>query len=263
MKNLPIGIQTFEEIINNHYLYIDKTKQIYDIITTGKAYFLSRPRRFGKSLLCSTLEQIFKGNKELFRDLWIYNSDYKWEAHPVISISMPKTSRGCPGEFEKWLNEKISDTAKENSIDIGASQTIQSSFSKIIKELSKKNKVVIIIDEYDKPILDNISDLKSAEKTREILRNFYSTFKDLDQYLKFIFLTGVTRFSKVSLFSGLNNLYDLTIGEEAATLFGYTQKEVEFYFNDYVESIAKKHNTSKTQIFLQLKNWYNGYSFIN
>ena len=118
MKKLPIGIQTFEKIITGDYLYVDKTKQIYDIVTGGATYFISRPRRFGKSLLCSTLEEVFKGNKELFKDLWIYDSDYNWEPHPVIRISMPKTKYNSPDVFEKWLNEKVNDIAKENDIDI-------------------------------------------------------------------------------------------------------------------------------------------------
>lgn len=262
MKKLPIGIQTFEEIIKEDYLYVDKTKQIYDIITTGKTYFISRPRRFGKSLLCSTLEQVFIGNKELFKGLWIYNSEYSWESHPVIRIDMSKIAHETPGSLELGLHDRIDDVAEDYDISLASRKTLQGKFLKLVKTLSKKNKVVIIVDEYDKPILDHITDIELAEKMRDALRNFYTMFKALDEYLKFVFLTGVTKFSKTSVFSGLNNLYDLTFSDKASTLFGYTQKELEFYFRDRIIKLASKHQTSKTQAILQLKDWYNGYRFI-
>ncbi len=261
MKKLPIGIQTFEEIIKGDYLYVDKTKQIYNIITTGKTFFISRPRRFGKSLLCSTLDQIFKGNKELFKDLWIYNSDYKWESYPVIRIDMSRIGHKTAEDLEKNLTWKIGLIASEYGIDVSSAPSLINKFEKLIIELSKKNKVVVIIDEYDKPILDHITDIKTAEEIRNVLRGFYGQLKSLDEYLKFIFLTGVTKFSKTSIFSGLNNLYDLTFDEEATTLFGYTQKEVDFYFKDRMKSLAAKYETSINQISLKLKDWYNGYRF--
>ncbi|MFH1644736.1 MAG: AAA family ATPase [bacterium] len=263
MKKLPIGIQTFEEIINNNYLYVDKTKQIYDVINSGKAFFISRPRRFGKSLLCSTLEEIFKGNKELFKGLWIYDSDYKWDEHPVIRIDMSSLVTDSPEEFKESLNRNIKNLASKHGIKIDNISHPKDRIKYLIEELSKKNKIVIIIDEYDKPILDNISDPTVAAKIRSILRGFYSTFKESDQYLKFVFLTGVTRFSKISIFSGLNNLYDLTFEKEAETLLGYTQKEVDFYFEERIKQFASEQKTSKTQILLQLKDWYNGYSFFD
>ncbi|MFH1644426.1 MAG: AAA family ATPase [bacterium] len=263
MKQPPIGIQTFEKIIKDDYLYVDKTKQIYDIITTGTTYFISRPRRFGKSLLCSTLEQIFKGNKELFKNLWIYDSDYQWESHPVIRIDMSKIRLNNTEDFEKKLFNQMREIAKDNNIDYTDYNSPEELLSAIIKNMSKKNKVVIIVDEYDKPILDHITNTQIAEKVRNILKSFYGQFKTLDEYLKFIFLTGVTRFSKMSVFSGLNNLRDLTFNEKAATLFGYTQKELEFYFEERIKICVTKQKTSKKQILLQLKDWYNGYSFVD
>ncbi len=262
MKQLPIGIQTFEKIIKGNYLYVDKTKQIYDIVSGGTTYFISRPRRFGKSLLCSTLEEVFRGNKELFKGLWIYDSNYSWEPHPVIRVSMPKTKYDSPELFEKWLNEMVDDIAKESSIDVGQNRTLPSKFSTIIKALSKKNKVVIIIDEYDKPILDNITNIEIADKMRDVLSSFYSTFKDLDQYLKFIFLTGITQFSKTSIFSGLNNLKNITINEKYSDLLGYTQEELESFFKNYIVEASNKLGVSKDEVLKKLKDWYNGYCFV-
>ena len=261
MKKLPIGIQTFEEIVEDGYLYVDKTKIIYDLVTGGKTYFISRPRSFGKSLLCSTLEEILKGNKELFKGLWIYDSDYQWEPNPVISISMQKTKHNSHEEFEKWLAWKVESIGEENGINVENIPTIPAKVSCLLKELSKKNKVAIIIDEYDKPILDHIVDIEVANKIRETLRGFYSTFKDLDRYISFILLTGVSKFSKTSIFSGLNNLKDLTFDERISSLFGYTQKELELYFEDRIKKLASKYKTSKTQALHLLKAWYNGYRF--
>lgn len=262
MKKLPIGIQTFEEIINGGYLYVDKTKQIYDIVTGGKTYFISRPRRFGKSLLCSTLEEVFKGNKELFKGLWIYDSDYDWEPHPVIRIDMSKIAHKTPEELELALHEKINTIAERNSINITNYQSISGKFEKILYELSKKNKVAIIIDEYDKPILDNITNIEVADKVRDVLRNFYTLFKNLDQYLKFIFLTGVTQFSKTSIFSGLNNLKEISLNKKYADLLGYTQEELESFFKNYIIEASKELDVSKDEVLKKLKHWYNGYCFV-
>ena len=261
MKKLPIGIQTFEEIIKKGYLYVDKTKQIYDLVTEGKVYFLSRPRRFGKSLFCSILEEIFKGNKELFKDLWIYDSDYKWESYPVIRIDMSRIRCKNADDFERKLFNKMKEIAQENGLKSDDDFSPDELLAFIIKNLSKKNKVAVIVDEYDKPILDHITDIKIAGEIRNVLRGFYGQLKSLDEYLKFVFLTGVTKFSKTSVFSGLNNLKDLTFDERASDLFGYTQKELEFYFKDCIKKMASKHQTSKTQVMLLLKTWYNGYRF--
>lgn len=261
MKKFPIGIQTFEKIIDGNYLYVDKTKQIYDVITTGTTFFISRPRRFGKSLFCSILEQIFKGNKKLFKGLWIYDSNYKWQPHPVIRIDMSRIRCKNADDFERRLFNKMKEIAQENDIECPENFLPDEVLALIIKKLSKKNTVAVIVDEYDKPILDHITDIKVAEEIRDVLRGFYGQLKSLDEYLKFVFLTGVTKFSKTSVFSGLNNLKDLTFDERAASLFGYTQKELEFYFKDHIKKMALKYKTSKTQVLMQLKDWYNGYRF--
>ncbi|MFH1643866.1 MAG: AAA family ATPase [bacterium] len=261
MKKFPIGIQTFEKIIKGDYLYIDKTKPIYDVINSGTTFFISRPRRFGKSLLCSILEEIFKGNKELFKNLWIYNSDYKWPSHPVIRIDMSRIRCRNAEDFEKRLLNKMKEIANENEIESPDDFLPDELLALIIKKLAKKNTVAVIVDEYDKPLLDHITDIKVAEEIRDVLRGFYGQLKSLDEHLKFVFLTGVTKFSKTSVFSGLNNLKDLTFDERAADLFGYTQKELEFYFKDSIKKMAAKQQTSATQALLMLKTWYNGYRF--
>ena len=229
MQNLPIGIQTFEKIISNDFLYVDKTELIYKLINSGGFYFLSRPRRFGKSLLVSTLKEIFSGNKELFKGLYIYNK-IKWETYPVVHISFSSiTYSGTSNDFRSKIVDYLYTIAKDYNVSLTTS-AISETFKELILNLSKINKVVILIDEYDKPIIDYITNLDKAKENRDVLREFYSSIKDNDQYIKFCFLTGVSKFSKVSVFSGLNNLRDITINDTFANICGITQKELELYF---------------------------------
>ena len=174
MKKLPIGISTFRKIIEGGYLYIDKTKDIYRMINEGELYFLSRPRRFGKSLLVSTLDEIFSGNKELFKGLWIYKSDWKWEKYPVIRIDMSNTKIKTASELEKRLLKMVNNTGKKFDIKI-EDDVYYGAFGELIEkipELSEKKKVVILIDEYDKPIIDNITNTKEVIGIRDILKGF-------------------------------------------------------------------------------------------
>lgn len=263
IKRLPLGIQTFKEIIQDNYLYVDKTKHIHNLITTGKCYFISRPRRFGKSLLCSTLEQIFLGNKELFKGLWIYKSDYKWEKHPVVYIDMSRLKKSSSTVFEEDLEWTVEKIARENSIDLGGAPFLASKLTMLIEGLSKKHgkRVAIIIDEYDDPILEHVTDDETAEKIKNVLRDFYKTFKSLDAHIKFIFLTGITRFSKVSVFSGLNNLEDITMSLRFSDLLGYAQTELETNFRKYIEITAQKRNETVDEVLKQIREWYNGYRF--
>ena len=263
MKLLPIGIQNLEKIIKNNYIYIDKTKYLYDLIQTGSYYFISRPRRFGKSLTCSTFAEIFSGNKELFKNCLIYNSDYNWQKYPVIEFNFNSIAHNSKSQLILGLNEKLNDIAKKQKIDLSDYQTLESKFYNLIEKTSinHKSKVVVIIYEYDKAIVDNISNIEEAEEIKNVLSNFYGVIKDLDQYLKFFFLTGVSKFSKTSIFSKLNNLEDLTISKNSSTLMGYTKKEIEIYFDKYIEKIRIEQNISKEVFLESIKNWYNGYCF--
>lgn len=261
MKKLPIGIQTFEKIIKENYLYIDKTKQIYNFMNSGDYFFLSRPRRFGKSLLVSTLKEIFSGNKELFKNLWISKSEYVWQEYPIILLDFSTIGHSTPEELKASLSWELSNIASLYEVEIDHLPSIETTLKALVYKLAKKNKVVILIDEYDKPMLDHITNIKMAEAMQGVLRSFYSAVKGLDAHLKFIFLTGVTKFAKTSVFSGLNNLIDLTTEPIAAELLGYTQEEVDTYFTEYITPIANQQNTTVEAIRNNAKVWYNGYRF--
>ena len=252
MKKLPLGIQTFSEIITNNYLYIDKTKQVLELIENGKYYFLSRPRRFGKSLFLDTLQCIFEGKKELFKGLYIYDK-YDFETYPVIKIAF-----GGDLLSPERLREKIKSiiTISSDSLNIDNLNTEQN-YDLLFQELIHKAyvkyemPVIILIDEYDKPILDVIEKTEIAKANREILKSFYTVIKDNDKYVKFAFLTGVSKFSKVSIFSGLNNLTDITLDKRYATIAGYTQNDIETTFKEHLADVDLD----------KLKEWYDGYNF--
>ncbi len=260
LKKLPIGIQTIDKLILGNYLYIDKTKMIYELLETGSTYFLSRPRRFGKSLLISTLEQIFVGNKELFKGLWIYDQPFAWEKHAVIRISFS----GRKYENEQVLVDYIYLQLKKYADEYGITlKTIryEDQFNELLRKLSKDRKVVVLIDEYDKPILDVIDNVELAKANRDTLKAFYSVIKESDEYLRFVLLTGVTKFSKVSVFSGMNNLNDISMNKRYSTLLGYTQDELEYYFKERIEPLSEVCGKSVADILMDIKLWYNGYRF--
>ncbi len=254
MKKLPIGISDFKELITNNYIYIDKTKYIYDILNSSKYIFISRPRRFGKSLLLSTIEYIYQGQKELFKNLYIYN---KWDwnlTYPVIRIDFSVDIREYK-EIYNRVEEELEVNYKKHGISINKEKDIIGKFKELIIELNEKYKkqVVVLIDEYDKPILDLIEKKKEAEEVRKILKGFYSVLKGLDKYLKFVMVSGVSKFAKVSLFSGLNQLEDISLTKEYGNICGYTQSELEFYFKEYLEGVNLQ----------EIKEWYNGYNFLS
>ena len=253
MKKLPIGIQTFSEIINEDYLYIDKTGIAYSLIDNFKYVFLSRPRRFGKSLFLDTLKNIFEGKRELFRGLLI-EEHWNWEvSYPVIKISF---SGGIHSKAD--LEEDLLYILKSNEERLGLEcinkSKAQYFFAELIKKASQKyqQRVVIVVDEYDKPILDNIENISEALVIRDGMRDFYTKIKENDEYLRFAFLTGVSKFSKVSLFSGLNNLEDISLNPDYGNVCGYTQLDLETTFAPYLEGVDME----------QVKRWYNGYNFL-
>ncbi|MFP3253796.1 MAG: AAA family ATPase [Hydrogenobaculum sp.] len=251
MKLLPIGIQTFKDIIEGGFYYVDKTHFIPKL--TSKYYFLSRPRRFGKSLFLDTLKEAFSGNKELFKGLYLYDN-WDWEKkYPVIKISFGGGSVRTPKALINHMSFILKNASQDHQIELKESIPDEQ-FYELIKSLSEKrgSQVVVLIDEYDKPILDAIENIEVARENREILKDFYSVLKDADPYLKLVFLTGVSRFSKVSIFSGLNQLQDITLNEEFSTVCGYTQSELESVFSDRLKDFDKE----------KIKVWYNGYSWL-
>ncbi|MBM7560236.1 AAA family ATPase, partial [Marinitoga litoralis] len=259
MKKLPIGIQDYKEIIEDNYIYVDKTKYIFDLIDNGKYYFLSRPRRFGKSLTISTLYYIFKGEKELFKDTYIYD---KWDfkEYPIIRLNILLAATDNEERFKKSLTNLIKQEGQRNNVEI-LEEDYKFAFDELILKLSRKGKVVILVDEYEKPILDNINNKEKAEKYREILRDFYVTIKSRDEYIKFVFITGITKFNLKSDYSGLNNLNDISLDNDYSQMLGYTQEELEYYFDEYIIETAEKLEITKNELLQEMKKYYNGFSF--
>ena len=253
LKKLPLGIQTFEKIRTDNYIYIDKTKIAFELITKNSYIFLSRPRRFGKSLFMDTIHNIYEGKQEYFKDLYIYDK-WDWETtYPVIKISFA-------GIFEDKKSTKniiksiLDDNKKRLNLEFENSDDISIYFKQLIQQANEKynQRVVVLVDEYDKPILDNIEKIEIAKEIRDILKGFYTQIKDNDQFIKFTMLTGVSKFSKVSIFSGLNNLTDISLDEDYGSICGYTQNDLETVFKEHLKDVNMD----------ELKSWYNGYNFL-
>lgn len=253
-KKFPIGIQSFEKIRSDDFYYVDKTPFVKKLVDEGGGYyFLSRPRRFGKSLFLDTLRQAFLGKRELFEGLYL-EENWDWSVkYPVIYISFGAGVIRSPEELVETSFYILRRHAEDYEVTL-TERLYNKRFEELILRLYRKcgQKVVVLIDEYDKPILDNIDHLEVAAEIREGLKNFYSVIKDADPYLKFCFITGVSKFSKVSLFSGLNNLKDLTLHPYYATICGYTQSEFETVFADRLDDVDLE----------LVKRWYNGYSWL-
>ncbi len=265
MKKLPIGVSTFDTIIQADGLYVDKTEIIYQLINDRlpQRYFLSRPRRFGKSLTCSTLRAIFTGKRQLFHDCWIGSSDYEWITRPVVSFDFSQLDHKTPDELIQALQSAMEMHAKEYQIVL-TEQLLRQKFAELIKKIGEQyGPAAIIIDEYDKPIVDVIDQPDYAKAARMVLKDFYGTLKsrDVDQHMQFLFITGVSKFSKVALFSDINNLNDLTNDEQAAALVGYTDSEIDRYFVEHIEAFAVKRHEPYACTRQVLKEWYNGYRF--
>jgi hypothetical protein len=260
---LPIGIQTFSDIRENDYVYVDKTREIHRLIEQGKAFFLSRPRRFGKSLLVSTLEAIFKGNKALFEGLYIADKIDWDERNPVIKLDWSSLGHASATQMEEGAAIYLNKIAA--SYDINLEQKLASNrFEELLQGLHKKEgrQVVVLVDEYDMPILDALSGpIETIDEIRNFLQSFYRVLKAADEHLRFVFLTGVSKFSKVSIFSGLNNLRDITLSNDYATICGYTQKELEHYFAAYIEDLAQAEHSDRQGVLDRIRHWYNGFSW--
>ncbi len=253
MKKLPIGIQTFKDIREEDYLYIDKTDIAYNLINSYKYIFLSRPRRFGKSLFLDTLQNIFEGNKELFKDLAIYDK-WDWEVkYPVIKLDFFGDLRSA-NSLKKTIFFILKSNQKKLDLKCEEIDEIGLCFEELIQKAYKKynQKVVILIDEYDKAILDNLDQMEVAYENREIIKSLYSVLKGCDAYIKFAFLTGVSKFSKASIFSGLNMLTDISLDKRYGNICGYTQNDVETTILPYLNGVDLD----------RFKAYYNGYNFL-
>ncbi|BDC99155.1 ATPase AAA [Persicobacter psychrovividus] len=259
-KALPIGIQTFEDLRTKEaeYVYVDKTQHIHQMVALPKGYyFLSRPRRFGKSMLCSTFQSLFEGKQELFEGLYIHD---KWDwsqSYPVIRIDLS----GINYKNLESVNDQLANSLLRNCLKHNLSyedlelKGVGPKFGELIEKIHQKSgkKIVILIDEYDKPVQDTLSsDDQLAAKSLDVLRGFYSAIKASDQYIRFCFMTGITKFTGVGLFSGANNFEDITLDSQYASICGFTQKELETCFGNYFDDVDME----------EVKAWYNGYNYL-
>lgn len=254
LQKLPIGIETFSEIREENYIYVDKTGIAFDLLDNYKYAFLSRPRRFGKSLFLDTLKNIFEGNKEHFKGL-IIEDKWNWEIkYPVIHISFAKGKIESRKELDAAIFRTLRNNQERLGVECKDKDSVSGCFDTLIQECNKKynQKVVILVDEYDKPILDNITNPEIAKEIRDGLVNFYSVIKGSDALLRFAFLTGVSKFTKTSIFSGLNNIEDISLSKNFGDICGYSQNDIETTFKAYLEGVD----------MLELKSWYNGYNFL-
>ncbi len=260
-KPISTSNYTFEDVITGGDLYVDKTDYFHQICTINKGiFFLSRPRRFGKSLSVSILKNIFKGNKELFKGLKIYDMPYDWKAYPVINLNVSKADCSSAELLNRGLCMILRENANELGIELSAELKAGYLFAELIDKAKDLGKLVILIDEYDKPLVENIY-ADHIEEIRQVLENFYINIKASDEHLRFVSMTGVTKFSKVSVFSKLNNLRDITMSEQFATMYGYTQDEVEHYFGDRIDELADKNKLDREEYRKTIRKWYNGFRF--
>ncbi len=269
MKKLPIGIQSFEIMRTRGFVYVDKTEKIHQLVTEGMYYFLARPRRFGKSLLVSTLRCLFEGRKALFEGLWIAKPGrWEWQPHPVVVIDFSSIPLDTPENLRLGLGTMLRDIAETHKFKL-ETPLLVSQFKELMTKLSRKTKqpVVVLIDEYDKPLIEHVgkgnAGLDIARANQDILRSFFGVLKDADvsDVTRFVLLTGVSRFSRVSVFSALNNLRDISMNTQYATFLGYTQAELETYFSTWLTQFAEDTDSTPAQIVARLAEHYDGYRF--
>ena len=271
-RKLPIGIQSFKDLREKRFLYVDKTEYLFQLVNNGKVYFLSRPRRFGKSLFLSTLAAYFLGQKELFKGLYLEKAEAEqavqenraaWQAYPVLYLDFNTGQYELSGALDETLSyfldtEEPKYNLQKNSFSHAKRFTslIQAAYQQTGKQ------VVILVDEYDKPLLQTMGVNEALnEQYRNMLKAFYSVIKTCDQYIRFAFLTGVTKFSKISIFSDLNNLRDISMEEDYAGICGITQEELEANFQSEIQALATRQDLTYQQALAELKQWYDGYLF--
>ena len=253
-KYLPIGIHTFEQVRAGNFVYVDKTPMLYSLWNTGRVYFLSRPRRFGKSLLIDTLEQLCRGRKELFEGLWIYDK-WDWETtYPVVRIDFGAGITHDKAVLESRLRLSLKECAEYYGVALQEDPNVANQLRMLLTDLERhcKQPVVVLVDEYDKPILDNFTNPEIAEVMRDGLRDIYSVLKAQQESLRLVLLTGVSKFAKVSVFSGLNNLEDISLSPMYGNICGYTQEDLQSDFVEWLDGVDLD----------LVKTWYNGYNFL-
>ena len=261
MKEIPIGIQSFSSLIKGGFVYLDKTDMIYRLANRKACYFLSRPRRFGKSLTVSTLYEYFCGQKELFSGLKIEKLETKWEKYPVLYFDFNSATYDTLKNFREELGSQLEDY--ESVYDIQTKGALANRFKRLVNAIAKQTnkEVVVLVDEYDKPLLNNIDNKTLQDKIRIELKAFYGVLKTCDKKIKMAFITGVTKFSKVSLFSDVNNLTDISQERDFSMLCGITEQEIHEQLDGYVQLMADANNISKDDCYKELKRWYEGYHF--
>jgi hypothetical protein len=263
LQNLPIGIQSFEKLRTGGYLYVDKTALVYQLATSGSYFFLSRPRRFGKSMLLSTLQAYFEGKKELFEGTAMAQLEKNWTKYPVLHLDLNTEDYSTEGA----LPNKISTTLTQWEKQYGAEpseKTLATRFEGIIRRAAEQagQRVVILVDEYDKPILQTIDNPEVQAAYRRVLKGFYGALKSMDACIKFAFLTGVTKFGKVSVFSDLNNLNDISMDKEYAAICGLTDEEIDAVFPAYIQRLANEQKITVEEARKELRRLYDGYHFL-
>lgn len=262
-KTYPIGIQNFESLRNDNYFYVDKTKLIYQLARSGRYYFLSRPRRFGKSLLISTLEAYFEGKKELFKGLAIENLEKDWIKYPILHLDLNIEKYNSPDSLDKILNDKL-----EYWESIYGTRPSETSFSLRFAGIVRRayeqtgQRVAILVDEYDKPMLQSIGNEELQRSFWDTLKPFYGVLKSMDGCIKFALLTGVTKFGKISVFSDLNNLNDISMDERYIEICGITEKEIHENLEDELHELARRQKMTYDEVCKELKECYDGYHFV-
>ena len=262
LKRLPVGIQTFDKLIQGGYLYVDKTKYIHKMVNVSNYIFLSRPRRFGKSLLVSTLQSYFEGRKELFKGLAIEQLEKEWTEYPVLRFSLASGKHMEKEQLERYLLDIVSENERRfglQSDKVDTNIRLKDLIKNVYVQTGKQ--VVVLIDEYDAPLLDVVHENEQLPILRQVMRNFYSPLKDCDPYLKFVFLTGITKFSQLSIFSELNNLTDISLDNDYAAICGITTEELLVQMSDYIDMLAVQEGASRDETVHILKNMYDGYHF--
>lgn len=263
MLRLPLDFSVFKEMRESDYLYVDKTRHAYNMITQGKYYFLSRPRRFGKSLFVSMLREVFTARRELFKGLWIEQSDYPWQEYGVILLDFSRMDISDKESFHEAIRLSMQGIVRQYnlSVDIHALSPAWA-LSAVVEALHHKfGKVALLIDEYDSPILHALQDVPRAKEIRDAMQRFFTAIKGLGEHINFVFITGVSSFAKAGLFSGINNLRVITLNPQYADICGYTEQEIDANFADYLNHWSEAKNIMPADLRAKIKNYYNGYAF--